>query len=600
MNPSDICVMFPPLTYSIQFPEIGPSQLVSNLAARGYSAWQVDLNMRFINELLSNPELFALLLEARTDIQGESFSSGRDCLVALFSRQLEAKQGRYIVEPIEDFTDLLMKLLAKGRLIVEMDLSYHRRSLASGIAAWEGLPDDHFASRYRPFVLGLFNEASRNSRLFTTMCAGIQEILLAPDSYLMTDVGNFSGTVRKMMDLFVDGLVSEDPRFAGTRVLGFSLWTPSQVGLSMAMAARLRVLFPEAVIIAGGPWCTTARHLFQTCPELFDWFDYLVVNEGEVPLDLLLRQLSVNDGPGAIPGTWRMGESGPESLEPLPPISFDELKPPVLDGLNWDHYPVKMVPVRLGRGCYWGVCTFCFHVDRRYNNRYKTSRDWEMPSGYLEELFGFMSRTIESTGINHFYFTDHEVSPRVLKQFSREVLTRGLKIRWEAMVRFEPEFTRELCADLAASGCIGLRFGLETMDDAELKLLNKGIGMDLVTRIMENLSGLGIQVDVFMINMPSQTREELVEILHQAREHLRGVGTMIVQRFCLSGAMANEIPLGPLEIRVATDPLRDLNVNALEYHTTGGGMSLEDYMTIHNAAIPKGTAIPHFPGRFSC
>jgi hypothetical protein len=129
-----------------------------------------------------------------------------------------------------------------------------------------------------------------------------------------------------------------------------------------------------------------------------------------------------------------------------------------------------------------------------------------------------MEQASKASGLAGFHFVDEAAPPALLGRLARAILERGLRVEWWANIRFERQFTPELCRLLASSGCLAMSGGLECAHDRLLALMDKGITVEQAAAAMRALSDAGIMVHVYlMYGYPSQTAQELVDALELVR-----------------------------------------------------------------------------------
>ena len=87
---------------------------------------------------------------------------------------------------------------------------------------------------------------------------------------------------------------------------------------------------------------------------------------------------------------------------------------------------------------------------------------------HVEEL-------IDQTGVRGFHLVDEAAPPRLLREFSLELIRRKINISWWGNIRFERTFTPDLCQLLAAAGMVAVTGGLEVASDRLLELIDGGI-----------------------------------------------------------------------------------------------------------------------------
>ena len=90
-----------------------------------------------------------------------------------------------------------------------------------------------------------------------------------------------------------------------------------------------------------------------------------------------------------------------------------------------------------------------------------------------------------------------------------EILKRGLKIKWEAPTRIE-HVDKELLRLMRRAGCTRLRYGVESGDEAVLKLMNKQINLKQAKETFRITKAAGIETFAyFMIGYPHETEKTI-------------------------------------------------------------------------------------------
>ena len=279
-----------------------------------------------------------------------------------------------------------------------------------------------------------------------------------------------------------------------------------------------------ATALGGGFVNTELREL--SAPRVFDFFDYVTLDDGERPVLALVEHLRgersierlvrtlvckqvkvkwVNSGEPDIP----FAETGTPTWDGLPLEQYFSL----LDLLNPMHRlwsDGRWIKLAVAHGCYWRKCGFC-DVGLDSVARYEA-----LPARVLVDR---IEAAIAETGQTGFHFTDEAAPPAALRALAAELKRRKLAISWWGNVRFEKAFTPELCRELAESGCIAVSGGLEAASDRLLKLMNKGVSVEQVARAAKAFSDAGIMVHAYlMYGFPTQTAQETVDALEYVRQ----------------------------------------------------------------------------------
>jgi hypothetical protein len=164
----------------------------------------------------------------------------------------------------------------------------------------------------------------------------------------------------------------------------------------------------------------------------------------------------------------------------------------------------------MAHGCYWGKCTFC-DVSLDYIGNYQPVQA-TMLVDRMEEL-------IAQTGENGFHFVDEAAPPALMRDLALEIIRRNLRLTWWTNIRFEKNFTPDLCRLLQASGCIAVSGGLEVASDRLLDLIQKGVTVEQVARVTGAFTDAGIMVHSYlMYGYPTQTIQETVDSLEMVRQ----------------------------------------------------------------------------------
>jgi len=164
----------------------------------------------------------------------------------------------------------------------------------------------------------------------------------------------------------------------------------------------------------------------------------------------------------------------------------------------------------IAHGCYWAKCSFC-DTGLDYIGRYEPNSP-----GILANR---IAQIIAQTGETGFHFVDEAAPPSLLKELAIELIRRNINITWWANIRFENNFTYDVCRLLRKSGCIAVTGGLEVASERILKLINKGVSIEQVAKVAHNFTGNGIMVHAYlMYGFPTQTAQETIDSLEIVRQ----------------------------------------------------------------------------------
>jgi radical SAM superfamily enzyme YgiQ (UPF0313 family) len=299
---------------------------------------------------------------------------------------------------------------------------------------------------------------------------------------------------------------------------------PGNVYGAFRMARTIRAANPKATLILGGGWVNTELRSLRD-PRVFDYFDYVTLDDGERPLLNLLTRLAGREA--KLLRTYV--RKGSEVVLETDPMQHDipqkDTGIPTYDGLPLDQYVSVMEmlnpmhrfwsdgrwnKITLAHGCYWKKCSFC-DVSLDYIGRY------DEPSTDL--IMRRIKALIAETGETGFHLVDEAAPPSAMRSLAKRLIAEKLSITWWGNIRFEKTFTPELCRLLAESGCVAVSGGLEVASDRLLELMKKGVTVEQVARVTRAFTDAGIMVHAYlMYGFPTETEQDTVDALERVRQ----------------------------------------------------------------------------------
>jgi hypothetical protein len=300
---------------------------------------------------------------------------------------------------------------------------------------------------------------------------------------------------------------------------------PGNIYGAFRIAQAIKQHAPQIVTVLGGGFANTElRELAE--PRVFDFFDYVMLDDGERPLLALLEYLRGDRPKEKLVRSFLCDGGKVRYVDCAEPdIPFAEVGTPTWDGLPLDRYlsvldmlnPMHRLwsdgrwnKLTVAHGCYWKKCSFC-DTSLDYIARYDAAA--------ATLLVDRIEAVIAETGQTGFHFVDEAAPPKALAALADELQRRTRAISWWGNIRFEKSFTPELCQKLADSGCIAVSGGLEVASDRLLKLMQKGVSVEQVARVTHAFSDAGILVHAYlMYGFPTQTVQDTVDALEYVRQ----------------------------------------------------------------------------------
>ncbi|MFK7952745.1 MAG: radical SAM protein [Ekhidna sp.] len=306
----------------------------------------------------------------------------------------------------------------------------------------------------------------------------------------------------------------------------FSVPFPGNLYSAFRCAQYIKQEHPDMVVAMGGGFPNTELRDLKDI-RVFDFFDFITLDDGELPIELLMRHISQSDSSSTFKRTLLKEKDQVvfNNSSTHPDYKQSQVGTPDYSDLLLDQY-ISVIEIAnpmhslwsdgrwnkltMAHGCYWGKCTFC-DISLDYIKLYEPIA--------ARTLVDRMEELIEQTGETGFHFVDEAAPPALMRELALEILSRKLTVTWWTNIRFEKSFTQDLCQLLQASGCIAVSGGLEVASDRLLDLIDKGVTVEQVAQVTSHFKEANIMVHAYlMYGYPTQTVQETVDSLEMVRQ----------------------------------------------------------------------------------
>jgi len=314
------------------------------------------------------------------------------------------------------------------------------------------------------------------------------------------------------------------------KLVCFSVPFPGNLYSAFRCAQFIKKDYPTIKIAMGGGFPNTELRSV-TDVRVFEFFDYITLDDGELPIELLYSNIKnptagnpdfnfykrtfLLEKEAVLYNNFSLRKDYPQEKTGTPDysdllldryISVIEIANPMhslwSDG-RWNK-------LTMAHGCYWGKCTFC-DISLDYIGNYQPVA--------AKLLVDRMETIMEQTGENGFHFVDEAAPPALMRELSLEIIRRGITVSWWTNIRFEKSFNFDLCRLLQTAGCIAVSGGLEVASNRLLELIQKGVTVEQVAQVTRNFTEAGIMVHAYlMYAYPTQTVQETVDSLEMVRQ----------------------------------------------------------------------------------
>jgi hypothetical protein len=272
-------------------------------------------------------------------------------------------------------------------------------------------------------------------------------------------------------------------------VVGFTQYYSNQEPTNW-MAQQIKQRLPGCKIAIGGSNVQNGSFAAK------EYYDFVVNGEGE---EAILKILNEVESGSNVNGVTYIKQ--PEEQR----LSISDLPLPDYSTIDFNDYEIPNgVNSEFSRGCI-AKCTFC---EETHYFKYR-QRGYQDVIREIEYLYN-------NKGTNVIWFIDSLVngSLKELRAFCKEIITRGLQIKWTGYCRCDGRMDLEFFKDLAASGCVMLNYGIESGSQKVLNDMNKGVTVAEMEQNFRDGKEVGIySATNWIIGFPTETPQDFLDTM---------------------------------------------------------------------------------------
>lgn len=512
----DLLLITPPFT-QLNTPYPATAYIKGFLNTKNISSYQVDLGIDVILELFSKDGI-QKVFSKEIDLHSTSENSQR--IYAL--REEYLKTIDQVITFLQDKTPTLARQICSMNFLPEASRFNQLDDMEFAFGNM-GLQDKakHLATLYLEDISDYIVENIDSDFGFSRYAERLGKSANSFDELY----SKLSGEPT-FIDEFTLKILKEKIETVQPKLVCFSIPFPGNLYSAFKCAQWIKKHYPHIKIAMGGGFPNTELREVKD-QRVFEFFDFITLDDGELPLELLYQNLEVAPEEGEFKRTFLLenNEVVYKNNSKRHDFKQSEIGTPDYTDLKLDQY-ISVIEIAnpmhslwsdgrwnkltMAHGCYWGKCTFC-DISLDYIKIYEPISA-KILVDRIEEL-------IKTTGETGFHFVDEAAPPALMREVALEILRRNLVVTWWTNIRFEKSFTRDLCYLLKLSGCVAVSGGLEVASDRLLKLIDKGVSVDQVANVTRNFTEAGIMVHAYlMYGYPTQTVQETVDSLEMIRQ----------------------------------------------------------------------------------
>jgi radical SAM superfamily enzyme YgiQ (UPF0313 family) len=303
-------------------------------------------------------------------------------------------------------------------------------------------------------------------------------------------------------------------------ILLFETTTPT-IDYDLELTRKIRGISRARIALAGAHATTFAEEILAASAQI----DFVFRNEYEISFRSMISALSEGRGLEDLKGfSLRRGDGSAFSLPSAEPVNLAELDPPARElfpcndkpnlSIYWDGFCQfrPAVQMHASRGCPFR-CNFCVWNQVMYGEGRYRMFDAARVVDEMEMMAG-------KYGAREIYFDDDTFTgnKKHVLEITREIIRRDLRIPWSCMGDAMVTDT-EMISMMAKSGCVGMKFGVESGNKQILKNIKKPVKFDKIKMVAKACSGHKIKTHAtFTFGLFGETRDTMEETLEFAKE----------------------------------------------------------------------------------
>ena len=516
----DILLITPPFT-QLNTPYPATAYIKGFFNTKKISAFQCDLGIEVILELFTEQtfsELFNLAFKNNTIVS-------ENCQRIYTLRQDYLKSLNNVIAFLQGKQPTFARLLATDNYLPQASRFDQLDDMEWAFGSM-GLQDKakHFATLYLEDLSDFIVECidpnfgfSRYAERLGQSANNFDEL----HAELQQETTYIDNSTLKLLD--------QKLKLVQPKLVCISVPFPGNLYSAFRCAQFIKTNYPNIKTSLGGGFPNTElRQLTDT--RVFGFFDFITLDDGELPLELLHNFITSTEKESSnfeFKRTFILEDNLVvyKNNTTKPDYKQAFVGTPDYSDLQLDNY-ISVIEIAnpmhslwsdgrwnkltMAHGCYWGKCTFC-DISLDYIKIYEPVA--------AKLLVDRMEQLIAQTGENGFHFVDEAAPPALMKALALEIIKRGLTVTWWTNIRFEKNFTKDLCLLLKTSGCIAVSGGLEVASDRLLKLIDKGVTVAQVAKVTRHLTEANIMVHSYlMYGYPTQTEQETIDSLEMVRQ----------------------------------------------------------------------------------
>jgi len=257
----------------------------------------------------------------------------------------------------------------------------------------------------------------------------------------------------------------------------------------------------------------TGTHVTALCKEILSenpFIDFILLGEYELTVEELAKKLQSKNYSNILGLAFRKDDKIRINKRRLLIENLDTLPLPARHFLPMDKYNEAFAEVPnqqmlSSRGCPY-QCVFCVLPQIYYNQRVR----YRSPENVVDE----MQLILEEYKPKEIYFDDDSftLNPQHVHDICTEIKNCNLDVQWSCMGH--AKINEKTLKEMVDSGCVGVKFGVETASPAIQENIKKRLNLDEIKKFVKLAKKFKLRTHAtYTIGLPGDTRETIEQTL---------------------------------------------------------------------------------------
>ncbi len=249
---------------------------------------------------------------------------------------------------------------------------------------------------------------------------------------------------------------------------------------------------------------------------LFSWIDGIILDDFKHTEELIQKSIKTKDDFLNIPNLLINTAEGIKQTKYAPrKRDFSEIIIPDL-AIEFDNLPKIKSPFEvfetkllINNKCHWSSCSYC-GINSKYPTMINTKSD---------EVSDYISifNQVKNKNYKLLVLPDEEIAVEIANKIAIEKIKQHNNLAWHYRSKISLDYSSEVISNLAKSNLKGIYFGLESINQRILTLMNKYDSI-IEASFIESLVDMLFEKKIHchfcvIIGFPTETKEEINETL---------------------------------------------------------------------------------------